>query len=111
MSLGEDERLVRELGMSVAHGGVAYVPSDLRLTNGQVAVPELIAMSGWSVKDIADAVRAAQSARPAFDETSLELCGRAIGSDRSTPRRLRPDELADGTADPPSAGRRREGTV
>jgi hypothetical protein len=42
----DDERLVRELGMSIAPGGVAYVASELRLENGHTALPELIAMSG-----------------------------------------------------------------
>jgi len=52
--------LVRELGMSIAPGDVAYVPGERRLENGQIALPELIAMSGWRVKDVARAVRAAR---------------------------------------------------
>jgi hypothetical protein len=56
----DDERLVRELGMSIAPGGVAYVASELRLENGQMALPELIAMTGWTVEDLARAVRAAR---------------------------------------------------
>jgi len=111
MSLDEDERLVRGLGMSVAHGGVAYVPADLRLTNGQTAIPELVAMSGWTVGDVADAVRAAQCARSADGEASSKICERTIGSDQSVRRRQCPDELVDEAVDPPSAGQMRERTT
>lgn len=64
MSQDDDERLVRELGMSIAPGDVAYVPGERRLENGQIALPELIAMSGWRVKDVARAVRAARGDYP-----------------------------------------------
>ncbi|MDA9451224.1 MULTISPECIES: hypothetical protein [unclassified Bradyrhizobium] len=73
MSEEEDERLVRGLGMSIAHGGVAYVPAGLRLENGHIAIPELVAMSGWKVKDVASAVRAAGAVRPSEIETGTNM--------------------------------------
>lgn len=50
--------LVRSLGMSVSDDGVAFTVCGGQLVNGEDAPPEIRAMNGWTVDEVAAEVSA-----------------------------------------------------
>lgn len=58
MAYTEDVELVEKIGMSVSDDGVAFTVCGGQLVNGWDAPPEIAEMNGWTVEEVAAAVRA-----------------------------------------------------
>lgn len=56
MKYSQQRDLVRSLGMSISDDGVAFTVCGGQLVNGEDAAPEIQAMNGWTVDDIAKEV-------------------------------------------------------
>ena len=53
MNYRDARDLVRSIGMSVSDDGVAFTVCGGQLVNGHEAPPEIQAMNGWTVDDVA----------------------------------------------------------
>lgn len=49
-------KIVRAAGMAISEDGVAFTVCGSQLVDGRDAPPEIAAMNGWSVEEVADAL-------------------------------------------------------
>lgn len=49
-------KIVRAAGMAVSDDGVAFTVCGSQLVDGRDAPPEIAAMNGWSVEEVAQAL-------------------------------------------------------
>lgn len=65
MSYRADKRLVESVGMSVSADALAFTVCGGQLVSGDEAPPEIQQMNGWTVQEVAAALRDMTKGRPA----------------------------------------------